>query len=154
MKEQIPLWKKGGFGVVCLQDLRFSEAEIPMAVEAMKAGWGGAGMKFRYGDVEEGDGRIRHGTMVAVREDWAPLVHSWEDDPRGWGRYTAVSLVGNQIRGDNDSGNRGGEAETLVIVSCYSPAVGGGQYTWQEEELKSAMGLHSSEEEERGGEEK
>ena len=44
LEEQIPLWKKGGFGVVCLQDLRFSEAEIPMAVEAMKAGWGGAGM--------------------------------------------------------------------------------------------------------------
>jgi len=102
-----------------------TNAQESMMIESMKNIWGGEGMVYRYGDVDKEN--ERHGTMVAVHEQWAPLVHGWLDDVRKWGRYTGVQLVGNKIRK--------GEAETLDIISCYSPAVGSVQYDLQEAKL-------------------
>ena len=88
LEKESDMWKQGGSGVVCLQNLRMSNAQESMMIESMKNTWGGEGVVYRYGDVDKEN--ERHGTMVAVHEQWVPLVHGWLDDIKKWGRYTGV----------------------------------------------------------------
>ena len=64
-----------------------------------------------------------HGVMIAVHEDWADMIHSWEIDYRGWGRYLALKLVGGSVNKQ--------KAETFVVVCCYSPSANSKQYKVQ-----------------------